>query len=142
LLHHIFTNQTPLASIKSTLHHLHSLHATLIQALPEALRVYCHSVYWSEKKLILNITNSTAMSKIRQLCPDLVKLLQAQGVELTKIKPVRFFEIQQAAASPKIQKMTPAALKAFQHLQQNVSDTRLKQALTTLLKAHRPVLKK
>jgi hypothetical protein len=99
-------------------------------------------VYWSEKNLMMNITNSTAMSKIRQLCPNLLKILQEQGVELTKIKPVRFFEARKAAAPSKRQQMTPAALKAFQHLQQTLSDVVLKQAVDTLLKAHRPITKK
>lgn len=142
MLHHIFEHQAPLTTIKNVLHQLYTLHATILQALPEALRKYCHSVYWSKQTLMINITNSTAMSKIRQLCPQLLILLQEQGITLTSLKPVRFFEIKKSDPPLKIHHMTPAALQAFQNLQHTLSDTLLKQAIDTLIKAHQALTSK
>lgn len=138
LLHRLFTGQSALARIETSLRALHALHAIVSNSLPVSLRPYCHSVYWSEQTLVINITNSTAMSKIRQLCPRLLETLQQQGIDVKKIKSMIFFTHSKPTAPPKAQRMTPAALQAFQHLQQSISDPGLQQALSALLNAHQP----
>lgn len=124
-----------MAQFEARLHHLSTLHAFVTEALPKALRAYCHSVYWSEKTLIINMTNSAVMSKVRQLSPGLVRTLQEKKVDVMVIRPVMFFD-QPKPASTKPQKMSPAALQAFQTLKQSVSDPQLKEAITALLAAH------
>ena len=136
LLQHMFSGPSALGQVEARLHHLHLLHAMVIKALPLALRPDCHSVYWSEKILVINITRTTAISKIRQLCPSLVESLQQQGVELKKIRPKIFFDHNKPVSPSKVHRMTSAALAAFQQLEQRVTDPGLKQAISSLLEAH------
>lgn len=126
-----------LGKIARTVQELRALHAKIIKGLPPPLQSYCHSVYWSEDNLVLNITHHAALSKIRLLCPNLLNVLQQQGIPVRKIKPTIFFLPSHAPTGDKMQKMTPAALKAFEELAQTVTDPALKKAIATLLNAHK-----
>lgn len=116
---------------------LQALRDHVIKALPKELQPYCHSVYWSDSTLIVNITHQAALSKTRLLCPSLLKTLQHQGIQVKTLKFVIFFNSMTTATKPKSQKMTPAALEAFSTLAQATTDPDLKEALTNLLIAHK-----
>lgn len=139
MLQHPFEKEaTPsLGKIVRTVQELGTLHTKVIRGLPPPLQSYCHSVYWSEDHLVLNITHHAALSKIRLLCPNLLSVLQQQGIAVRKIKPTIFFLPNQAPTGHKAHHMTPAALKAFEELAQTVTDPALKKAITTLLAANK-----
>lgn len=139
MLQHPFDHDVmpSLGVISRTVQELRTLHAKVIKALPPLLQSYCYSVYWSEDSLVLNITQHAALSKIRLLCPNLLTVLQQQGVAVRKIKPTIFFLPNQTATLDKPQRMTPAALKAFEELSQTVTDPALKKAIASLLAANK-----
>jgi hypothetical protein len=136
LLKHAFSNNSVLSRIQGHIHQLDTIHALLLTILPSTLRPHCHSVYWMQKTLVANITNTAALSKIRQLSPSILINLQQKELPLTEFKAVILMP-STAILNKKTQKMTPAALAAFQTLENSVSDNELKKAITKLIQSHR-----
>jgi hypothetical protein len=134
MLKHI-SEQYQAFDYSTTVNRLRVIHAIVLKALPKSLQPYCDSVYFSNQTLIINITNNAALGKIRQYHDVLRQALEEKNVTPTEIKTVRYFK--ETPLSPvKTHRMTPAALEAFQQLQESVTDLSLKEAIMHLLASH------
>jgi hypothetical protein len=124
-----------LSHLKSQARQLDAIHQRILAQLPATLRKHCHHVYWSGSTLIIQISSSAALGKIRQMQGRLLSALQEDKIPVTEIKPVMAVP-EYRPAIVKSFKMTPVAQRTLSNIAEHVNDTSLKKAITTLIKKH------
>lgn len=114
-------------------------HATK-NALPPALALVCKVARIDRQQMTLAVPSAAYASKLRQLAPRILLLLNGSGWNLTEISvkvQAGLLQSQTKTASRQVEPLDGEALNAFSELQNNLPPGPLADAVKRLLAHHR-----
>lgn len=130
------------ADVLTTARMLLSIQEVTRKGLPPALAQVCRVARLDRQQITLAVPSAAYASRLRQLAPRLIQLLAGNGWNLNeiivKVQAGLLQDRTKMAAPRTVVPLDGNALKAFSELQDNLRPGPLADAVTRLLRHHRP----
>ncbi len=128
--------ETGIQSLMPQARRLLELRHILTACLPQNLRRSCTIANYMQGKVVIFAENSAVAAKLKLLVPELRDRFGQKAIEVTGID-IQVQPKQALKATEKTAELSSGAVDSLTELEQQLPDSELKSAVTTLLERHR-----